>query len=607
MSDKKLVSHSKEHHPIRLIETNNPEEEIISAGNDIKEKNIDPKDCAILVPKNRQVRAALEILHSMGLPIATLEALNLFDQEEAQGFLRILKIINNGDLPSLAISFFDKVSGIAPLEAHTFFSGENMREFSFDLIREKGRNSLFQGNNVEKWIQKLLKWKKDSENYDLENLIKTIGLELFTQGGEQKLVAGEEILNTLLELLAKELEKNPGLNLAQFISYLEKLELYGEIVPLVSKEKEGIKVLTMHSSKGLEFKYVWIAHMDERSLSSGKKMAFTMPEIIAQRIEERDIEAIKRKLYVAITRAKKFCTLSYSKESFLGGEQELAKIIAELPEEVFQKEKAKVITKKEIIQKDLSALKKIVAKKYSDRHVSVSLLNNFFECPWKWYFRNLLGLPEEMSDSLAFGNKIHGAIDRILKLRRTPSEEELKELMLGDEEMNVISRWVAGRLLQIKHNSKNEQSVSIKEAEFPHLNIYGKIDLIENLSGKEVRVTDFKTGSVRKKTEIEKLDEEGRMSGNLRQLAMYSHLLRESPKWGVDVRESRLEFLEAKDPKESFYDRVITREEIELLKKDIADYDKLVKSGEWIERECHYNSYGKNTECEYCKLAKIYK
>ena len=97
------------------------------------------------------------------------------------------------------------------------------------------------------------------------------------------------------------------------------------------------------------------------------------------------------------------------------------------------------------------------------------------------------------------------------------------------------------------------------------------------------------------------------MSGYLRQLAMYSYLLEQSPKWKVYVRESRLEFLEAKNPLENFYDRLITNKEIDLLIQDIMDYDNLVKNGDWIKRPCHYNAYGKNTECEYCKMAEIYK
>ena len=175
------------------------------------------------------------------------------------------------------------------------------------------------------------------------------------------------------------------------------------------------------------------------------------------------------------------------------------------------------------------------------------------------------------------------------------------------EVLGIVSKWEKERLEEIEPSYENEKSVSIKDDKFPHLNIYGKIDLIEKLDFENVRVTDFKTGSVRKKSEIEKIDEEGRMSSYLRQLAMYSYLLEQSPKWKVYVRESRLEFLEAKNPLENFYDRLITRKEIDLLIQDIADYDKLIKNGEWTKRPCNYNAYGKNTECEYCQRAEIYK
>ena len=46
---------------------------------------------------------------------------------------------------------------------------------------------------------------------------------------------------------------------------------------------------------------------------------------------------------------------------------------------------------------------------------------------------------------------------------------------------------------------------------------------------------------------------------------------------------------------------------IDLLIKDIKDYDEFVKNGFWAERPCNYNSYGKNTECEYCQMAEVFK
>ena len=379
--------------------------------------------------------------------------------------------------------------------------------------------------------------------------------------------------------------------------------------------------------------------MDEKSLNSGKRQAFTLPENIQTKVEQKDEEVIKRQLYVAITRAKRFCSISYAIHSYTGGDQELAHIVADLPEGVFEKQTfaeterrilkydPKAYIKKTAIKKDLvklEELKKLVAKEYEDRNVSVSLLNNFFECPWKWYFRNLLQLPESTGESLEFGNAVHNSIDKILKLGKIPTKKEVESIVheevlkrkyqsevkykhVEKEVLEIITDWVRDRLPEIEKNHENEKSISFHDDRFPHLNIYGKIDLIESLIGNDVRVTDFKTGSVKKRNDIEKIGEDGRMNNYLRQLAMYSYLIQESPKWRKSVAESRLEFLEAKNKSEALYSKKITNEEMVLLVKDIKDYDELLKSGDWLNLPCNYNSYGKNTECEYCKRAEIYK
>ncbi len=158
------------------------------------------------------------------------------------------------------------------------------------------------------------------------------------------------------------------------------------------------------------------------------------------------------------------------------------------------------------------------------------------------------------------------------------------------------------RLLDIAGDRENEKMISINDDKFPHLTIYGKIDLVEKLGDSKVRVTDFKTGNPRKRSEFEKLDKEGRMSDYLRQLAMYSYLILQSSKGDTRVSESVLEFVQA-DADEAFLRTEIGQEHIDLLIRDIKDYDELVKSGEWTLRPCQFKSYGKpGAKCEYCRL-----
>lgn len=644
MSKGKLKSNSKENNNLNLVEAYYPRDEIIYAGLQIKEKlekGLNPNEIAILVPKNRQVRSTITILRDMGIPVSGGENMDFFDAPEAVSFLRVLKIISNpNDGIALGASFFDKLSNIPPIKAHMFIRDNKMREFSLVNIKEE-KNNLFENTNeVNIWISKLKNWLTFS-NEPIYTLIQKVGTEflLDTALNHEELIVRIEVLRTIFHLVLMQTEKNPKLILAEFLSFMDRIEEYGESVPLaVFGPNEGVKVLTLHGSKGLEFDYVWIAHMDERSFSGTKVGGFSLPESIKEKVENKDIEVLKRQLYVAITRAKRFCTISYALKSYTGADQELAHVVADLQDN-FEKQSAdeteKIILKsnmKVFVENNKEAekhanledLTKLVNRDYEDRKVSVSLLNNFFECPWKWYFRNLLQLPEPKSESLEFGNIIHGSIDAVLKLSKNPTNKELENLVLfqvhksnfGDERkqkefiknaLNIITKWIETRLGEINKSRENEQSVSVNDNRFPHLNIYGKIDLIENLDDKNVRVTDFKTGNVRKKSEIEKIDEEGRMSRYMRQLAMYSYLITQNKKWKVNVSESRLEFVEAKKENEIFYDTVVSDKQIDLIVKDIKDYDNLVKNGEWINRPCNYNSYGKNTECKYCKMAEIYE
>ena len=238
MSDKKLMSHAKENHPIRLIEAANPDTEILSCAADIKEKiksGVDSDHCAILVPKNAQARRAMLLLHETGLPVSSIDALQLFDQEKAEALLGILEIINTGNPAALALSILDKTSGITPLEAYEYFAGQNMREFSLDSFLGKGTASLFQNTDtVEAWKSKIAKWLKDKDAEDLPALIATIGSELFKDVSEAtELVPPKEITDTILDLLNKELGKNPKLNLDDFLRFLRRLQSYGETVPIL--------------------------------------------------------------------------------------------------------------------------------------------------------------------------------------------------------------------------------------------------------------------------------------------------------------------------------------------------------------------------------------
>lgn len=651
----KLKSNRKESHPLKLVEADYPRDEILAAGLLMLEKNkegVDFNDMAVLVPKNRQVKSTVTILRDLSIPVAERDTINLFEIPEAIFLMKILEVIANpDDGVAFSSSFFDQFSNIPPIKAHEFIRKNNMRSFSL-LDAKEERGDLFSSENeVNVWIKKLKILLSIVSESNLYSLVQRVGTELLLDNAKEhrELVLRVSVLRTVLHLVllfeeknTTEIQnKNTNANLKSFLEFVKRLESYGEDIPLALFGKgEGVQVLTLHGSKGLEFDFVWIAHMDQSSFAGGGRSGFSLPSSVEDLIEKKDEEVLKRELYVAMTRAKRFCSVSYALHSYKGKDQELAHVLAEIQNEFEKQENTttesmllkhdpRIYTdKKEVPDSgfvDLEKLKELVAKEYEDKKVSVSLLNNFFECPWKWYFRNLLQLPEPKSESLEFGNIVHNSIDQILKTPKKPNIDEVKEIVdrnvlksnFGDEKkqkeiaklaLKVVHHWVSERLGEIEKKRENEQNISLIDPNYPHLNIYGKIDLVEHVGEGMLRVTDFKTGNPKKKSEVEKPDEEGRMSNLMRQLAMYSYLLNKNKKWNAHVTESVLEFLEEEKEKDRFYRTTIEDEQIDLLIKDIKEYDELLKNGSWTDRPCHYNPYGRrNEECEYCKMAEIYK
>lgn len=663
VTKEKLKSNIVGDHSVLLSEYSYERDEVLGAGLFFKDK-IDsghkPEDCALLVPKNRHVRSAVNILRDMNLPVSSPLGSSLFMQNGAQSLLRVIRIIANPfDNVLLAESLLDKYSKVPPFLAHKALHEFKNNNLDIPTLESYGfRNTLFEGENtIALWGKQLSTWIAKLSHESVSQIISAVGNELLIKSaqGHEELLSNTEIVRSFLHATIAWEEKHPGASLSEFIKYLSRLEEYGQNVELASfGAASGIQVMTLHRSKGLEYKNVWVAHMNEETLMSQKRQAFTLPEAVKAHISERDSAAARRELYVAITRAKDTCAISYSEKSYDGKPLELAKMVADLSQTHFilssaeENEKILLATGPDIYisvatkedEDTVEVLKSYVRDNYESIKVSVTLLNNFFDCPWKWYFRNFLKLPEVKSVSLALGSAVHSTLEFILKADKKPTEKQLQEKVdheltregvmdpkelkrLAKDAMSAITNWIEIYYSHLAKDRVSERSVSFKDSTFPTLSMYGKIDLTERFPDGTISVTDFKTGSVKTASAIEKLTEENRLSDYMRQLAMYSYLVRGAEK--KDVTLSRLLFVEfipqkAGAKKEKFtpqsagnalYETRISEEQIDLLVRDIKEYDEQLKSGEWTSRECHHKGYGANPpaggECEYCKMAKIFK
>lgn len=639
-------NYSGETVPVGLFEYAYERDELLGASQYFKKRiaeGVLPEQCALLVPKNRHVRSAITLFKDQGLPVATIAGVSLFAQQETQSLIRVLRIVANPyDFVALGESLLDSTSGIAPLEAHAFLHVQKGKPFSLETLEAFGQaDSLFAGTSVvARWGVRLRGWIESLTHTRISQLISTLGRELLVEREQshESLLRSVEIVRSLLHSVTVWEEREGQGMLVSYLAYLDRLQEYSHDIPVASFDaSHGIQVMTLHKSKGLEYECVWVAHTNEETLMGQKRMPFTLPERIKDHIASRDKESVKRELYVALTRAKRECVLSYATTGYDGRSLTPLEIIADIPKHHFvfkdaahteqellaEGPTAYITTTEESPDATLEEVRAFVQERYTDTKVSVTLLNNFFACPWKWYFRNFLKLPEVKSTSLALGSAVHSTIEHILKAGKQPPLSLLTEIVeaelqkegvsdpyelrqLSKDALTALGNWLEVYYPHLAKDCVSERSIQAKDDRFPHLSLYGKIDLTERFPDGAVVVTDFKTGSTKTSGVIERETDDGRLSDYMRQLAMYSYLIRSAE--DKEVARSRLLFVEAdtKD-KHALYETHIDDEQIDLLVRDIREYDEALKSGEWVSRECQHKGYGAQTECEYCALAKMFK
>lgn len=621
-------------------------DEIIGAGLYFKkliDEGVPMSECALLLPKNYQVKQAVGILRTMGLPVVSESQISLAVLPETTALIHILQIlINPYDTIALSSAILDATSGIPPLAAHTFLKSLKKPEHALtieSMIQYGSDEGLFAGGHpVSVFGKKLAMWVETVSQQDVLHIISTIGNELLIDTAEnyETLITRIEIVRSLIHAVTTWQQSTQDQGIAAFLEYFNRMLQYGTNISVAHLTSgAGISVMTLHKSKGLEYDHVWIGHMNQEILMGEKSASFTLPESVKIKLAERDILTAKRELYVAITRAKKHVTISYAQQRENGSEMRLADIIADLSAEHFINLDAdtnqqniiennprnytlKPVVSDSPVLDDITAL---VRERFTETVISVSMLNNFFECPWTWYFRNFLKLPETKSASLSVGSAVHSSIEYILGEKTLPNKGQILDYLqyaltresvtdesnmkqFIDEGYTAVQNWIDRYYADLAVDRVSERNISFRDKRFPNLSMYGKIDLTERFPDGSIIVSDFKTGSSKTSGVIEKYDDEGRLSKHLRQLAMYSYLIDGAE--GNTVRESRLVFLEEDQKnKNALYSTHITTEQVDMLVRDIADYQQTLLDGTWTGRPCNNTGYSGQT-CQYCaRIEKI--
>jgi DNA helicase-2/ATP-dependent DNA helicase PcrA len=95
------------------------------------------------------------------------------------------------------------------------------------------------------------------------------------------------------------LQTSSGVDLLR--SFMEEVALLADISENESGEIDAVKLMTVHSSKGLEFPIVFVAGLEDYMFPLANAM-----------MEPKLLEEERRLMYVAVTRAKDVLFLSYA-------------------------------------------------------------------------------------------------------------------------------------------------------------------------------------------------------------------------------------------------------------------------------------------------------
>lgn len=287
-------------------------------------------DFAILYRTNAQSRILEESFVMEGMPYNVVGGVNFYSRREIKDILSYLKTISNGrdDLACKRIINIPK-RGIGATSIQKIQDYADSRGLSFyDAACDKMAQMAL-GKSAQKLdpfinlIEVLRARMREMSLTDLfDDMMEMTGYEgylesLNEEDTEDRLDNIEELRNKLVAY--EEIEENPTLE-----GFLEEVALVADIDDVKDGE-ERVLLMTLHSAKGLEFKNVYLAGMEDGLFPSS--MTITSDD-------KSEIEEERRLAYVGITRAMEHLTLTAAAQRMVRGEvlsYPLSRFVREIP------------------------------------------------------------------------------------------------------------------------------------------------------------------------------------------------------------------------------------------------------------------------------------
>jgi len=645
-----------------IAEYANPAQEAIDIALQIEaliQQGISGREIAVIYRNHSQVAAITSMLEEKKIAVNTKRKVDLLQLPFIRNIITILSWISrerdisySGDdlLFYLLHSDFFTLSSleIAKLSMTVNAKNRTSREEIFSLRRLMAealipKADLFNqpnGQSVREVSDTLEYLLKASANHTLQQLLELViqragVLSYIMQSPDKPWLM--QVLNAFFNHLKEENKRNPDLTLETWLADMETMKKNRLPIPLykVTAVDEGVNMVTAHGAKGSEYAHVFVigctGHIWDETANSGR-YSFKLPDnLVSMNNIASNLEESRRLFYVAITRAKTHLQVSYPLKDEKDKEQIKSNFITELLEDG----SLNVVTKQvpDVLLADYLLLQfaekarpeiKLVEDEYIDQllkryTLSVTHLNNFLDCPLKFYYQNLIRVPAAKSDSMAFGSAVHWAIERLfIKMRNNnnifPSKEELVADFNWHMKNNGEAFTAEAFKLKTDYGEKilpayydyhinrwNKVIVAEKAVRNVVINrvpINGKLDKLE-FNGKMVNVVDYKTGKYAnaKKKLVAPNEKEPNGGDYWRQAVFYKILLDNDTTNDWQVTSTEFDFIEPVGDEYKTEKIEVTAADITTVTQQITDTWQKIQNREFK------TGCGK-PDCEWCNFVK---
>lgn len=304
-------------------------------------------DHAVLYRTNAQSRLFEEKMITANIPYKIVGGVNFYARKEIKDLLAYLKTIDNGK-DDLAVRRIINVPkrGIGLTTVNRITEAAQQRGISFyealcsaDLVPGLGRSI----SKLESFAAMIEYFRKEAEHLSITELME----EILTETGyvEELKAEGEEEAEARLQNIDEFLNKIAAYEesceeeLPTLSGFLEEVALVADIDSL-DEESDYVVLMTLHSAKGLEFPYVYLAGMEDGIFPSYMTITADDPT---------EIEEERRLCYVGITRAKKELAMTCARRRMIRGETQynkMSRFLKEVPPQLLSI--GKIVEKEEL-------------------------------------------------------------------------------------------------------------------------------------------------------------------------------------------------------------------------------------------------------------------